>query len=121
MEAYDAAGMAVVDAFLRAVPSFEAVKDELWDEISEGLPYVRLGFLINWLGGRVEGGHLEELPAVMAEVEHVLETGDDYAQNLVVVEVIEGLHHLPQVIPFLGPNGRIWWNKQGDWLGGELA
>lgn len=104
--------LAVVDSLRRTVPSFDAVEAEWWDEYNEGLPYSRLGALVSYLEQRIENGHLEELPGFMAEVEQILTTAttEDWADDLISCEVIEGLHHLTQVIPYLGPKTRVAWD-----------
>jgi hypothetical protein len=100
-------------ALYRAVPSFASVEDEYWDEtIDAGLSYPILENLSLYVRSRVESGDLSEVPQYLSETERILRAHDDsYVENLLVIAVIESLHHLPQVIPFLGPVSRYWWNE----------
>jgi hypothetical protein len=121
MSQFERAQLDAVYDLRRFVPSFADVESEYWDDTNEGLSYPLLGALVTYLAKRVAKGDLADLPAFMAATERWLTDGDLDVQNLVMIEVLEGLHHLPQVIPFLGPRSRYWWNQQLWWLGGEEA
>lgn len=89
------------------VPSFN--EDEWWDSSVIGLDYPMLANLVTYLIHRVEQGDLSELAPFFAEVERLLAKSETH--DLVHIEVIEGMHGLRQVLPFLGPRSRQCWSE----------
>ena len=109
----------VVSALRSAVPSFASVAPKYSDETDSD--YVKVGSITRYVADCVVRGDHDELPTLFEEVERLLVEGNDEVKTLVVVEVLEGLHHLPVVRQFLGPETRRAWNGLLPYLGGEPA
>ena len=114
-------------ALYRTVPTFGAYEGSDWnwdgdeDANNNDYSYSLLGDLALHVVDSVERGDVTELPGFLEEVERLLRDGDDDIEDLVVIEVIEGLHHRSEVIPYLGPKSREWWNRLLPWFDGEPA
>ncbi|MCI0357958.1 MAG: hypothetical protein L0211_05720 [Planctomycetaceae bacterium] len=112
----------VIPAFLAACPNIGSTWQEhleFWDGEIERGDYNDASVVAHYLVDSFERGELVEFPAAFAVLERCLIEGDQNAQELAVVGIIEDIQNIALHRPFgplvfyewLGPSSRVAWDE----------